>query len=169
MNPRDRLIVALDVPEAGAAHALVDRLHRHEPWRKTPMLRATTPADLTSQRHEAKALLDDLRRHLAEMDPTELVRAASFYTHLYRRKEGVVLRRDGDAIALQIEGQGTMPVETSAEYLPLFERVFGQSERAWLRVEDAIEVSEGRVEQADIFILLQQLVDAGVLESKDDE
>ena len=26
MNPRDRLIVALDVPEAGAARALVDRL-----------------------------------------------------------------------------------------------------------------------------------------------
>jgi 50S ribosomal protein L16 3-hydroxylase len=152
------------------ALTLVERLHQHEQWRKTPFFgRARTSADLASQRDEVQALLDDVRGHMVGMLPPELLDIVSIYTHGYRRREGVVLHRDGDAIALDIKGKGRMPIDTPVEYRPIFELVFGEGRpSAWFRMADVIEHNTGKVQPTDIFILLQRLVEAEVLESKDE-
>lgn len=153
------------------ALALVERLHKREMWRKTPILRAPSAAELTRHREEAKALLDDAKSQIDEMSAAELLGIASVYTHTYRRKEGLVLRVEGDAVALAIEGKGTMPIETPPEYIPIFRYVFGSpssSGRPWFKVEDVLEHNDGGVGQTDIYILLQRLAQAEVLEAKDE-
>jgi 50S ribosomal protein L16 3-hydroxylase len=146
------------------AQALLERLHREEAWRKTPDLRATSAAGLAAEHADAEALLADLRRHVAEMAPPELLAAATPYRRRFRRKDGVHLRRNGTAVALDIAGKGRMPLEVPADYLPLLEAAFGGPD--WFRLDDLVARS-GAVRRTDIYILLERLVDAEVLETGD--
>src|SRR5262249_18945939 len=129
--------------------------------------RMTTADDLKAQREEATGLVEDLRRQVAEMDARELFPIVSVYTHAYRKKDGVSLHRSGESIALDIAGKGRMPIDTPPEYLPIFRRVF-EGTTTWFAIEDVIEHNEGAVPPCDVFILLQRLAEAEVLECKDE-
>ena len=149
------------------AQALLERLHRHEAWRKTPDLRARDAAGLAAERAEAQALLVDLRHRLGELDPSDLLGAATPYGRRFRRRDGVRLRRDGEAFALDIDGKARMPLDTPPAYVPLLEAAFGSD--AWFRVDDLVSAGDGSVRRTDVYILLERLVEAGVLENAPDE
>jgi 50S ribosomal protein L16 3-hydroxylase len=147
------------------ARALVSRLHRHEAWRKTPIARGDDPSDVALLR-EARALSDVLRKALEDIDPQDVVRAASPFSKVYRRAGGVTLRQSSGAIAFDIPGRGWMPLEASDEYLPVLKFMFEDAD--WFRSSDAFGVQPGDISHPDIVLLLHRLVEAKLLESRDE-
>jgi 50S ribosomal protein L16 3-hydroxylase len=147
------------------ARALVKRLHRQEAWRKSPNVRAESRHELELLR-EAQALCAALRKDVDELDPRELVRAASPLAKLYRRADGVNLRLSGGTMTFEISGRGWMPIEASEEYLHVLQSIFERS--GWFRSSDALTPHAGSISHADVVLLLRRLVDAKLVECRDE-
>jgi hypothetical protein len=103
------------------------------------------------------------------MAPAELLAAATPYGRRFRRKNGVRLVREHGpelaSIALDIAGKGRMPLDAPPAYVALLEAAFGGDREDWFLVDDLVAAGDGSVGRTDVYILLERLVEAEVLES----
>ncbi|MCA9176540.1 MAG: cupin-like domain-containing protein [Planctomycetales bacterium] len=149
-----------------AAHALLKRLHRQELWRRTPNLRADSPADISQHLQEATQLLEALRADLNDMHPKDLLETARTCTRMFRIKSGALLSQEGGTWVAQLPDGTRVAIETPE----VFQQAFAATAvwPNWFTAQEIIATLRvASFTEVDLFLLLSRLVDAGVLESRD--
>lgn len=139
------------------------QLQAHAEWRATPSAPAGT-AD--GRERELRHLLASLRACVAELSLTQLRRVGSAHARRFRRAQGVSLQREGAELAFQFAERGRVPVEASVEYVPALERMLAAPEAFGL--EEVQAAVDDVIPPAELIVLLERLVGAGVLEYSDE-